>query len=268
MPWLQIDADGMTRGEMLGRLLCVGPDGGIGLALRLWRWALEMSPDGDFSGGKHCIRNVAAAVGWAPDDAVKLAVELCSVGLAEMPVDSGHLRIKGLERYKTAWTKNQRRRPDGDRPVTGRNPTGTGPEPERKTETETETERETLRISAGSESPAGLLDLVPAPKPKKPPKPEKPTDPRHAPMVAALVEVYEEETRGSRYAFTGRDAKAVTALLALSDDDEEIRFKWSTALAKSLDQFHTPKTRTIPELVRDWNHYTAIKGGEREECRL
>lgn len=86
-------------------------------------------------------------------------------------------------------------------------------------------------------------------------------DPRHAPMVAALTAIYAEETRGSRYAFGGRDAKAVQHLLRLTADDDEVHFKWRTALRASFDQFHTPKTRTIPELVRDWNAYTAVKAG-------
>lgn len=87
-------------------------------------------------------------------------------------------------------------------------------------------------------------------------------NPRHQPMVDALVAAYFEETRGSRYAFQPRDAASVKALLALSPDDEEILFKWRTALRASFfDQFHTPKTRTLSDLVRDWNAYTAINQG-------
>lgn len=147
LPWLQIDADGMTRGEMLGRLLGIGPDAGIGLALRLWRWALEMSPEGDFSGGAHDPRNVAAGVGWSPDEAEKLCGELVLTGLAEMPVGAGFARIRGLERYRRAWEKNKRRKPALVVPVTGKNPAGTGAEPARKTETETE-KKETMSATA------------------------------------------------------------------------------------------------------------------------
>jgi hypothetical protein len=43
-------------------------------------------------------------------------------------------RIKGCERYKNAWEKNQRRKPDGNRPVTGKKPDGTGTERKRKIE--------------------------------------------------------------------------------------------------------------------------------------
>ena len=123
---------------MLGRLLGVGPDAGIGLVLRLWRWALELSPDGDFSGGQHDPRSLAAAIGWAPEEAPKLVRELVLVGLVEMPVGAGFARIRGLGRYTRAWEKNNRRKPALSPPVTGRNPAELTPEPARKTETERE----------------------------------------------------------------------------------------------------------------------------------
>jgi hypothetical protein len=146
LPWLQIDADGMTRGEMLGRLLGIGPDAGIGITMRLWRWALELSPDGDFTGGTFEPRVVAAAIGW-DHDVERLVLELSVVGLIEripgtprVPVSAGLVRIRGLDRYKRAWEKNQKRRPAQKAPVTGTSRAGLEPEPARKTETETETE--------------------------------------------------------------------------------------------------------------------------------
>lgn len=153
LPWLQIDADGMTRGEMLGRLLGIGPDAGIGFALRLWRWALEMSPEGDFSGGQHEPRNVAAAVGWDPDQAEKLLAELEMTGLVEMPVGAGLARIRGLERYRRAWEKNQRRKPALKVPATGATGAGYRAEPARKTETETETEKKRTAAAAVEKPP-------------------------------------------------------------------------------------------------------------------
>lgn len=109
-----------------------------------------------------------------------------------------------------------------------------------------------------TESPNTEHRTLEDPAGKKPAEP----NPRHAPMVTALTQAYTEETRGSRYGFTPRDAKHVQQLLALSPDDAEILFKWRTALRASFfDQFHTPKTRTLSDLVRDWNAYTAINQG-------
>ena len=139
LPWLQIDADGATRAETLGRLLGVGDMAGLGLAIRLWRWSLELAPDGDFSGGPHDSRLVAAAIGWAPDDSERLENELIRSGLVA-GIRAGLVRIRGLDRYKRAWEKNKRRKPAPVVPVTGNNPAPTRAEPARKTETETEKE--------------------------------------------------------------------------------------------------------------------------------
>lgn len=161
LPWLRIDADGMTRGEMLGMLLGVGADAGIGLAVRVWRWALEMSPDNDFSGGAHDPGALAAGIGWNPAEAERLLKELCRAGLAEVPVSAGFVRIKGLHRYQRAWEKNKRRKPALQAQVTGGMSAGTGKNPGCKTETETETSLKALRAP----------EAVPAvPKPEKAPK--------------------------------------------------------------------------------------------------
>lgn len=95
------------------------------------------------------------------------------------------------------------------------------------------------------------------PKPKFP-KPGPPVDPRHHPLKLELVRIYARETKGAAYAFTGHDARALTALLGMGDD-ELISFKWGTALRRSFDQFQSPKTRTLPDLARDWNDYPAVK---------
>lgn len=75
-------------------------------------------------------------------------------------------------------------------------------------------------------------------------------DPRHAPMVAALTAIYAEETRGSRYAFGGRDAKAVTQLLALGEP-AEVLARWRRALQRT----GYPLVRKLTELVENWNHF-------------
>ncbi len=251
LPWLQIDADGMTRGEMLGRLLCVGADGGIGLALRLWRWALEMSPDGDFSGGKHDAQALAAGIGWDPKDAETLVAELIRVGLAaqvdlagSLPVFWKTVRIKGLERYQRAWEKNNRRKPALRVPVTGTNPRLTGAEPAPKTETETETETDKEKQKPAGEKP-------PAVRIRKP-KTETSPDHRHAPLVAALATTFEAE-RHTAIAFDGYQARAVTQLLAIAEPAEiDVRYR------RALRHQGFPTVATPAELRKWWDHFAAI----------
>jgi len=80
----------------------------------------------------------------------------------------------------------------------------------------------------------------------KQPKPEKPTDPRHAPLVKALVAAF------PGYAFKGRDAKAVAELLAMAEPPEVER-RWKLALKHE----GFPTVRTLAELVTHWNHFAA-----------
>ncbi len=245
LPWYQIDADGMTRGEMLGRLLAIGPDAGIGMALRLWRWALEMSPDGDFGGGNHDQRAIAAALGWDPNDALRLMLELAVVGLVErianagpVPVGAGFARIRGLERYRRAWEKNQRRKPALLVPVTGTNPAETRPEPARKTETETESKEDL----AGKKPPA-------APRPPKEPKPLASSRLLTDAMAADFATV-----RGSKYLFNSeRDGPAVAALRK-DYPDPEILKRWGVGIRAPPDVWQ--HISSIAQLRSKWNDLT------------
>lgn len=135
---------------MLGRLLGVGPDGGIGLALRLWRWALEMAPEGDFSGGIYDARALAAGVGWDPADAEELVAELVTVGLAK--AIGTKVRVKGLDRYRKSFEENEVkrarwRRGNENRKDAAVNSAVTARLPLRETETETE-KKETMSAKA------------------------------------------------------------------------------------------------------------------------
>ena len=142
---MQIDADGQTRARLLGRLLGIPETQGIGMAMALWTWALEMADDGDFSGEvRGDFELVAAAVSWPVADADRLLVELQRVGFV---ATDPRLRVRGLDRYRRTWEKNRRKHKPSDFgwrvPETGENPRGPAPEPARKTETETETENAT-----------------------------------------------------------------------------------------------------------------------------
>lgn len=235
LPWLQVNADGLTRARLLAKLLGVPETQGAGMALALWAWALEMSPEGDFSGvviGDPEL--LAAACGWPPDDASRLVAQLQRVGfIATAPA----LRVRGLDRYRRTWEKNQKRfvKPAtfGDRvPETGATRAGLAPEPARKTETETETDKR--------------QKLSRAKKPRE-------VDPRHAPLVFELVEIFREVT-GASYPFAangGRNAKAVADLLAAEPVPERISTVWRQALRAT----GYPLVRTLPELATHFAHF-------------
>lgn len=103
-------------------------------------------------------------------------------------------------------------------------------------------------LTASSEQRAAN-DLFPADagKPQKP-KREQPTDPRHRPLVKALCDAAPGYAQG----FDGRDAKAVTSLLAKGDEAEILR-RWK--FARGRDDF--PRVRSLPELVTHWHHFAA-----------
>jgi hypothetical protein len=94
--------------------------------------------------------------------------------------------------------------------------------------------------------PAQPSPAQPSPDKKNAGSAKKPADPRHRVVVAALVAAC------PGYAFTGRDARAVTELLALGDE-VEIANRWMRALRRS----DYPRVRTIPELVKHWNHFAS-----------
>ncbi len=146
LPWLQVNADGVSRARMLGRLLEIGDNAGIGVALQMWAQALEFAPPGDFRGLIPDPRAFVAGCGLNPADTRRVITEMQAVGFVEL---EPQLRVRGLDRYLTAWRKNTKphtyppgsaRVPAGDRTGTERVPSLTRQNPERKTETETETD--------------------------------------------------------------------------------------------------------------------------------
>ena len=251
LPWIQVDKEGIARCRRLARHLKVPEAQGIGIGIMLWEYALEIAPDGDFTGAIPDTESLAAAVMWPTEDAPRLVTEMQRVGLiATTPT----LRCCGLDRYKAAWEKNQRRSskpPDsrGRVPATGDNPPGFAREPHgtaRKTETETETETHKKQKTF-----AGLAGATP-PKAKstKALKEDKPVDPRHAPLIKALAETF-VAIKGVPYPFGGgRDAKAVTSLLAKAEPDAIDR-----AWARALREATHPPIACIYELEPKLAHF-------------
>lgn len=271
LPWLQIDADGMTRGRLLGRLLGMNEHHGVGLALALWQWALEMSPEGDFSGDvPGDPEMLAAALSWPIGDATRLIACLQRVGLITViPM----LRVRGLNRYRRAWEKNQRRAPtldcsfskslsdgstattngkpldaprnnaklltSGDRvPVTGdmsagtgAEPAGTGAEPARKTETETY--KKETRVA------------------------DKPRHPRESDCIGedfkAII--------GAEYLWQKAKDGVAWAALRKHSSVEEIRDRWRRGLAAH----GWLKVASVAQLASKWNDLAAAKSNTHSE---
>jgi hypothetical protein len=87
-------------------------------------------------------------------------------------------------------------------------------------------------------------------------------DPRHAPTVKLLTTAFEAETR-AKYPFTGRDAKAVTQLLAIALEPT-IEATWRKALRST----GYPLVRTLPELVTHFAHFVGATGPPSAPKRL
>jgi hypothetical protein len=161
LPWRSIDDDGETRGRLLGRLLGVHELQGVGMAIALWRAAVEFSRDGDFAGEVPSPEFIAAACSWPTEDAKRLVAALQQVGLiATHPA----LRVRGLDRYRRTWEKNQNFHRNSAKsrprvPSTGAKPAKDGA----KDEDEDEDEVTTL--------PAPTQIWPQPPKPKRQPKP-------------------------------------------------------------------------------------------------
>ena len=106
-------------------------------------------------------------------------------------------------------------------------------------------------VFTGADAP-GLFD-PPQAKPKNRKRAsDAPPDPRHRPLVDALVKAC------PGYQFDGGlDAKAVTTLLT-KGDPAEVERRWRQALAHQ----GFPTVRTLPELARHWNHFNPAVSGK------
>ncbi len=241
LPWIQVDKEGIARCRRLARHLKVPEAQGIGIGMMLWEYALEISPDGDFTGNVPDTDSLAVAVMWPVEDAARLVTEMQRVGmLATHP----RLRVRGLDRYRSAWEKNRRKygkHADSGHAFPGSALVSDGSA--RKTETETETDKKQLPFPGADAPGSGGR-----PKPKA--KTDKPTDPRHAPLIKALTETF-VAIKGVPYPFSGgRDAKAVAGLLAKAEPDV-INHAWARALREATH----PPIACIHELEPKLAHF-------------
>lgn len=88
-----------------------------------------------------------------------------------------------------------------------------------------------------------------------------PPDPRHQPLIESLTKAY-EAARGTKYPFTGRDAKAVADLLKVGEPDALLS-AWERALR------HTgyPTVGNLTELRTNLAHFVGTKPGASKDWR-
>jgi len=122
----------------------------------------------------------------------------------------------------------------------------------------TATHRQTATDGGRSGHPPSPALLCPALPEKTSPRRKRAAAPvgtepdrRHAPLVAVLEKAWgRERPLDGSWVFTGRDAKAVTSLLAKASP-EEIGVRWSRALSRT----GFPTVRRVHELDEHWTHF-------------
>jgi hypothetical protein len=133
IPYLQIDSDFIRiKAPMIGALLQVDRHKAVGMGADLFDFVVNETstkkkpPDGIILGEEAALI-LEGVMGWTGERGRAISAFKRAGVIEEM---DGGLRIKGTERYKATWEKNNRpgpgRRPDGFRTEPGRLPDGTG----------------------------------------------------------------------------------------------------------------------------------------------
>ena len=217
LPWIQLSADGKRRAKSFGIMVGIGPLAGVGFVSDLWEAALDLAPDGDFSGRFEDPEVLVSHAGGVPPgtraDPGGVVLYLQRVGLVST---TPFLRVRGLDRYRSTWKKNTK--PSGNTDPPPRNPERVTPEP-------------------GAQDVDVDVDL----KEGKPPRTRQMSD--------RLCSVFKEK-RGSAYKFSGtKDGPALARLLKACDDDDEIIRRWGLGLTST----GWLQTNTIAQLDSKWN---------------
>jgi hypothetical protein len=108
IPFLQVDQSAWDRASVLAALLGISEYEAAGRLLRLWRWALEASPDDHVNAHVARTEVLAAAFGWPIDAHESLAATMIEAGFVAQ-TDSG-LRIRGLSRYSGVVSRRNKER--------------------------------------------------------------------------------------------------------------------------------------------------------------
>lgn len=285
--WFRVDADmpdhPKTR-ALARRLPGVDP---VGLVARTWAWMSRFCRTG------HVVtchvtpfaESIASSIGWAGDPS-ELVAGLCDSGWLDLNDDGSVDAHDWDEKQQKVASKAEKDR-ERQRNYRAKKKASLSQSVTRDTcdshaatvthvtSQRNETERdvteqlEALRVADATPlAPSGdLFESVPPqptnpppplkskpPKPPKAPKTEKPPDPRHRPLLEALVVIFAEIRGAPPGAVDGSWGKGVSNLLALAEPFEVVR-RWRLALVSRYPTVVHPL-----ELVRHWDHWT----GERQ----
>lgn len=257
LPFLQVEADALTRARVLAKLLGTDRHRAVSMMLDLWTWALESDGDGKPSGVIHnpsAAAQLAGAVEWN-GDADAMVAALVSARLVE-PVPEG-LRVRGMDRYHAAWDRQEadktrkaearaklaeKRSPQDVRRTSAGHPedvhgTSTGrPQEIRKNPTDVRS------IDVDVDVDAKKLETTP---------PSARVRAEGSPLRDRLSDVF-LQLRGAPYSFSFECEQAGKRALQLAQGDgDEIVRRWTNALNRT----RYPQCDTMRDLVKHWNAY-------------
>lgn len=239
LPWFRVDVDLVEHPKVtaLAEIWGVSEAEAGWSIVRLWAWTMRYAARGRLAPGARTALGRLAPVRVTLDLVVRGLVETGwldenSDGSWEVHDWAEHNGAAVVKAEKDAERKRtaRARRADGAETARAGRADGAGNGTERNG---------TERIQRPANKSRGV---------------EQPVDPRHHPLKLALLAAF-EESQGSTCAFDGRQAKAVTRLLALGPDEEILR-RWKAALAHK----GFPTVRTPGELVTHWNHFAPASG--------
>jgi hypothetical protein len=286
--WFRVDADmpdhPKTR-ALARRLPGVDP---VGLVARTWAWMSRFCRTG------HVVtchvtpfaESIASSIGWTGDPS-ELVSGLCDSGWLDRNEDGSVDAHDWDEKQQKVASKAEkdRERQRAHRAkvkalkaesVTRDMRDSHAATNEPVTPQRNETERDvTEQLKALRDEPAASGELFesvppqptpppppPKSKPPKAPKAEKAPDPRHRPLLEAMVVIFGETRGQAPGAVNGAWAKGVADLLAFADPYEVVR-RWRLALTSKYPTVVTPL-----ELCRHWDHWTGERPTEDASRRV
>ncbi len=257
LPFLQVDADALTRARVLAKLLGTDRHRAVSMMVDLWTWALESDGDGKPSGviyNPSAAVQLAGAVEW-DRDADAMISALVSARLVEH-VPEG-LRVRGMDRYHAAWDRQEA---DKARKAEARAKLSEKRSPQEVRRKSAGHPQDVRGTSAGhpqdgANIPADVrsidVDVDVDVKKLETTSPYARTRAEGSPLRDRLSEVF-SELRGASYSFSFECEQAGKRVMQLAQgDDDEILRRWRNALSRT----RYPQCDGMKDLVRHWNAY-------------
>lgn len=159
LDWVQVEMSAFSRAREVAAIVGDVAATSLGRLAMIWRWAVEIAPDGEIPTGEvrgeAAVVRLEAAAEWTGERGA-LVSALVSVGLVEMLEDGPGLRVKGLNRYGSAATKRAK---DRARMKALREVAATSPRRRNESPGKKKKEKENRR-SSDDDLPAGAADDV------------------------------------------------------------------------------------------------------------